>query len=186
MKRFNRYAAVAMMGSMGMSVAFAGEASTSASAGNGIGGNGTAGATANYDGHGGLGFARTRADSGKLSRARGIAVGFDEDGLDVSFSHALASRFGPAYAGTFNMSIGLDGQVNSGYGSVLSQGGLARSAEAGGSSRSDRFGGGGATAYATGNTVGGGWVDAQTHTSSRRVYQPRFVQPVVRPRLRHR
>lgn len=176
MKRFMKHAAAGMMVTlMGLGSTFAGEASTSASATNGVGHPGNAAATANYTGDGGEGFARTRTETvGGLNVARGVAVGFDEDGLDVSFSHALAPLFGPAYAGTFNMSIGMNGQVSASYGGTVAAGGLARTASAGGVTRSDPAGAT-AQAHATGNTVGGGHVNAWTRSNS----TPVAVVPVV-------
>ena len=177
MTRFNRHAAAGMMiGLMGIATAWAGEANTSASATNGYGHPGNASATANYDGVGGEGFARTRTDTaGSLSLARGVAVGFDQDGLDFSFSHALAPVVGPAYAGTFNMSIGTNGQVSSSYGGVISAGGAVRPAEAGGITRSGPFGAN-AQATATANTVGGGRVDAWTRSNSSPTAHPIVVR----------
>lgn len=167
MKRLMRFAMGMMIGGMGAMSALAGEASTSASATNGWWTHGSAAATANYNGNSGLGIARTRTDNGDaVNIARGLAVGFDEDGLDVSFSHALAPKSGPAYAGTFNMSIGLDGQVSGSYGGSIAQGGMARTAEAGGMTRSNRFGGT-SVAHAGGNTAGGGKVDARTQSYNR-------------------
>ncbi|HOA74460.1 MAG TPA: hypothetical protein PLQ89_13950 [Phycisphaerae bacterium] len=162
MKRFSRYAAVMMMGMAGAGSAWAGEASTSASATNGLGYPGTASATANYTGVGGQGYARTRTDTaGPVTIGRGLAVGFDGNSLDVSFSHALAPVVGPAYAGTFNMSIGTDGHVATSYGGTLAEGGLVRTAEAGGSAGSH-----GATAMATGHTAPGGRVTSRTDSYS--------------------
>lgn len=167
MKRLMRYtAAIGVMGAMGLGTALAGEASTSAGAANGFGQPGTAWASANYDGVGGQGFARTRTDTGgPVSIGRGLAVGFDQDGLDVSFSHALAPVIGPAYAGTFNMSIGTNGQVSTSYGGTLAQGGLVRTAEAGGTTRSDPFGAN-AAATAGGHTAPGGRVNSWTESNS--------------------
>ena len=62
---------------------------------------------------------RTRTSTGRVNLARGLAVGFDRDGMDVSFSHAIAGRIGPAYAGTFNLSIGRDGRVTGSYGGAV-------------------------------------------------------------------
>jgi hypothetical protein len=176
MTRFIKHAAAGMMMAiMGMETALAGEANTSASATTGRGHPGNASATANYDGVGGEGFARTRTDTtGGLSLARGVAVGFDGDGLDFSFSHAIAPTAGPAYAGTFNMSIGTNGQVSTSYGGTLATGGAARTASAGGATRSDGHGAN-AQATATGNTVGGGQVNAWTRSNS----TPSRVAPVV-------
>lgn len=170
-----KHAAAAMIGCIAATTAWAGEASTSASATNGYGHPGAASATANYDGTGGPGFAQTRTDTtGGLSIGRGLAVGFDQDGLDVSFSHALAPQVGPAYAGTFNMSIGTNGQVSSSYGGTLAQGGSVRTAEAGGSTSSD-WRGANAQAAASGNTAPGGRVDSWTQSNS----SPAYGTPIV-------
>ena len=158
---------------MGTMTVLAGEASTNASAGN-FGGprGGTATATAHYDGaDGGVGLARTRTDTGDVNFARGLAVGMDKNGLDMSFSHAIADRSGPAYAGTFNLSIGNNGDVSGSYGGAFSEGGRVRSAEAGGSTRTDRRGPV-STAFARGHTSPGGRVIARTHT---------YTRPVIRP-----
>ncbi len=92
--------------------------------------NGTAAAGAHYDGR--VGFARTQTRSGPVSVARGVAVGVDENGLSLSVSNAIAPRFGPALATTFNMSIGRDGQVSAANGVAVADGPLHRSATAGG------------------------------------------------------
>jgi len=155
----------------------AGEASTSASAASGWGrDSGAAVATANYEGDGGRAIARTRTITGNVNVARGLAVGMDGDGMDLSFSHAFAPRFGPAYAGTFNLSIGNDGKVAASYGGALVHGGVARSANAGGVTRS---GPAGLTAQATagGHAEPNGVVQARTHSYT---YRP-IIQPVIRP-----
>jgi hypothetical protein len=145
---------------MSSTAAFAGEASTSATATNGYGHPGHAGATANYDGDGGQGFARTRTDTGNINRASGLAVGYDRDGVDLSFSHAIAPKFGPAFASTMNLSFGREGVTGS-YGNSVANGGLARTVEAAGSTSSDRRSSG-ATAITRGDTVGGGSVVANS------------------------
>ena len=175
MNRLTTYTATLMIGVRGMGTVQAGEASTKASAANGWGRNGSAAAVANYTGQGGVGLARTDTSAGDLALARGLAVGFDQNGLDFSFSHAIAPRVGPAYAGTFNLSIGLDGRVSGSYGGVLSTGGLARSAEAGGAT-STLWRGGTAQAIATGNAAPGGRVNAYTHSYN----QPRQPNRIVR------
>jgi hypothetical protein len=165
-------------------IGMAGEAASNAWASNGLGRSGSAGATASYDGEdGGIGFAKTRTKTGQISLARGLAVGFDRDGIDISFSHAIAGKVGPAYAGTLNLSIGLDGHVSGSYGGALAQGGQTRSAEAGGSTRSYP-GGAGSVATATGNTWPGGQVVARTNSFSREPYHTpaRRVVRVIRPR----
>ncbi|MBN1345256.1 MAG: hypothetical protein JXQ73_21365 [Phycisphaerae bacterium] len=159
----------------------AGEASTNAWAQN----TGSAGATANWDGDGGKGIARTDTRTGKINLARGLAVGIDRDGLDLSFSHAIAPQRGPAYAGTFNLSIGRDGSVSHSYGGAIAQGGSTRSVEATGAT-SSRWNGT-ALASAGGNTTRGGTVQARTYSRNDRA-QPYQGRPVVRliKRLRNR
>ncbi len=169
MKAMKRY-----LGGLGMVLAMsasamAGEAMTQASASHGYRpGDGSAAAMANYDGRGGQGFARTRTETGDLNLARALAVGVDRDGMDVSFSHAIAGPFGilPAYAGTFNLSIGRDGSVAGSYGGALANGGLVRSVEAGGVTRSGPHGSS-AQATAGGEATPGGTVQARTDSYSR-------------------
>ena len=163
MKSVMRYTFSSVLCGLGAGAALAGQAITNAGASNGWGYDGTAVATADYDGVGGDGFARTRTDTGELNRSRALAVGYDREGLDFSISHAVAPRLGPAYAGTLNVSIGHDGQVNGSYGGVVSRGGLTRSVEAGGATRSDRAGGS-AVAHASGEALPHGQVEAQTHS----------------------
>lgn len=182
MKKLSTYAAAVMMGLAGMTHALAGQASTSASATNGPGHPGAASATANYTGVGGQGFARTHTDTaGPVNIGRGLAVGFDGNSLDVSFSHALAPVIGPAYAGTFNMSIGANGQVASSYGGTLAQGGLVRTAEAGGAVQSGLLGAT-ASANASGHTAPGGRVNSWTESNSSPVVH-RGVGYAAAPRL---
>ncbi len=142
--------------------AMAGDASTSANATNGWGTPGTAGATADWSGgDDGRGFARTHSNTGNVNTSRGVAFGVDDEGMDLSFSHAIAPKQGPAYAGTLNMSIGNNGQVTGSYGGVIANGGTQRAVESGGSTTSRP--GGAATATATGDTRHGGTVQANTH-----------------------
>jgi hypothetical protein len=96
---------------------------------------GTANATAAYVGDG-RGQARTNTRSGPVSLAEGLAIGVDRDGIDFSVSYALASRFAPALASTFNMSIGRDGSVASSGGLSLAGPAPIRSVNAGGFARS--------------------------------------------------
>lgn len=190
MNRHMQYTMGLAIGLATTSAAFAGDATTSAWADSGRPGqNGTAGATADWNGNGGRGFARTDSKSGKINLARGIAVGFDRDGIDLSFSHAIAPNRGPGYAGTLNLSIGRDGAVNHSYGGTVAMGGLSRSVQAGGSTRSSGRDGGAAVAHASGNTRGGGVVRAGTHSEQ---YRPRKVlvrrrvvrKPIRRPMRR--
>ncbi len=94
--------------------AIASDADTSATAGPGRYGTGTAAATAHYEGD--YGFARTDSRTGAVNLARGVAVGVDEDGISLSLSNALAPRYGPAVATNFSMSIGTDGRVSTSTG----------------------------------------------------------------------
>jgi hypothetical protein len=141
----------------------ASDARTSATAGSNGRGSGTAGATAAYEGD--IGFARTKADTGKINLARGLAVGFDEDGLSVSHSYALAPTYGPAVGGTFNMHIGLDGEASVSSGHVKAAGDRNRVVNAGGSAGSD-----GRSPYAvataSGETGRRGEVRAETRSIS--------------------
>jgi hypothetical protein len=164
-----------MLSMMTATAAWAGDASTTAWADNGWTSPGSAGATANYNGDDdGVGFARTRTRTGNVNLARGVAVGFDRDGLDLSLSHAFAPKFGPAYAGTFNLSIGADGQVSGGYGGVLARGGESRSVEAGGVTSSHD----GQTQVITrGNTAPGGTIDAGSRTFSKPRQPRRDAKP---------
>ncbi len=167
MKRFIAYAFGLTISAAGAASAWAGEASTWASAD-----NRSSAATANYDGNGGRGYARTKTKSGRVNLAKGVAVGFDRDGIDLSVSGAVAGRFGPAVAGTFNMSIGRDGSVSKSFGGSVARGGHARSAEASGLTRS-RWHGTSSRATAGGRTFGGGRVKARTHSRNWRPH-PRW------------
>ena len=168
--------------------ALAGEAETSASAGsNRYQRNGTAAATARYDGN--LGFARTNTRSGPVSSARGVAVGVDRNGLSLSVSNAAASRFGPAVATTFNLSIDRDGSVSRSGGLAVSQGPIHRSATAGGRVGTGRQGHA-PMAFATGETDRFGRVHAVTrsrdHRPRRVVAIRRTAPPEVRRHRSHR
>lgn len=161
----NTLAGMGLIGGLMTTTVLGGEATTSATATNGWFTNGNAAATANWTGtDDGRGFARTRTDTrGNLNLARGVAVGVDENGLDLSFSHAIAPKLGPAYAGTFNLSIGTDGKVSGSYGGALANGGIDRTVTSGGSTRTAPSGAV-ATAAAGGHTNGGGNVVARTHS----------------------
>ncbi len=158
-------AALSLMAAATM--AHAGTAATSATAGSNGFGPGTAAATAEYNG-GGPGFARTNTRSGNVSYGRGTAFGVDQNGVSFSLSQALAPRFGPAIASTFNISVGFDGRVNTSVGNSVARGSPVREASAGGFASSNRFTGGSAGATAGGRTGFGGRVDAQTHSKSSR------------------
>ncbi len=162
-------AATAMMTLMTTS-AFASDAATSATAGsNRYHRNGTAQATAHYDGI--LGFARTDTQSGSVNLARGVAVGVDQSGLSLSVSNAIAPRFGPALAISFNLSIDRDGRVSRSLGTTVADGPIQRSATAGGRVSTGRHGNA-ATAFASGKTDRFGRVSAKTDSKQ---YRPRRV-----------
>jgi hypothetical protein len=169
--RPNRSILTAMALSLTCSLsALAGEAATSATAGSSGRGPGTAGATATYDG-GGIGYTDTQAQSGRFNFARGLSVGLDQDGLSLSTSYAVAGQRGPAVAGTFNMNIGLDGQVSSSVGRSVAQGDPQRHVSAGGSAGSV-WGQPAAVATASGDTGPRGEVRAVTRSdTSRRAHR---------------
>lgn len=180
MNRLTAYTCGLVLAAGTVGAARAGDASTSAFANSGSGRNdGTAGATADYDGNGGVGYARTRSQTGRINLARGFAVGFDRNGIDLSFSHAIAGQRGPGYAGTFNMSLGRDGSVATSYGDSLARGGRSRSVQAGGTTRSSRNGTT-SLARANGRTHHGGYVQARTQSRHRRPARPRFARVVHR------
>jgi hypothetical protein len=127
-------------------LAMASDAKSSATASSGRGRSGTAAASASYKGD--HGFARTNTKSGAINLARGVAVGVDKNGLSLSVSTAVASRFGPAVATNFNMSIGRDGHSSASVGRAVATGGRNRSVSAGGATTTHR--GGSSMSYATG------------------------------------
>ncbi len=150
--------------------AFAGSANTSATAGSGGWGPGTAAATANYDGDG-IGFTKTKASSGRVNIARGLSVGFDQSGLSVSHSYAVAGQRGPAVGGTLNVHVGQDGVALSGGQSVASQGRsreVTVSGQAGSNGRRPI-----ATAAASGHASGRGVVNARTFSRTSDRYDSR-------------
>ncbi|MFH1747545.1 MAG: hypothetical protein ABIG44_10925 [Planctomycetota bacterium] len=162
-----------------MAGALASDAQTSATAANGrYQQNGTASATAHYQGD--VGFARTQSNSGRISTARGVAVGVDEQGVSLSISNAIAPRSGPALATTFNLSIGTDGHVSGSTGRSVATGSQYQSVSAGGGSGTGLMNHA-ATAFATGRTDRFGRVQAKTSSVS---IQPRPlpVQRSYRPR----
>jgi hypothetical protein len=130
-----RYAFGALLMLSVSGVAVASEAETSAQAGSAGRRSGTAQATARYEGD--VGVARTNTRSGRVSLARGLAWGLDEDGLSLSASHAVAGRFA-AVARNFNLTIGMDGQVAVSGGRSVSVGPRYRTAGAGGLAGSQR------------------------------------------------
>lgn len=151
--------------------AWAADAETSASAGGGRGRGGQASATARYEGD--VGFARTDSRSGRVSTARGVAVGVDEDGLALSVSNAVSVPGGRAIATNLSIEIERDGDVSISTGTAVSRGPLYREAGAGGAA-----GRGGATSFATGRTDPLGSVvvktDARQHEfhRNRRCFEP--------------
>jgi hypothetical protein len=150
---------------MSGALVFAGEASTSATAGSRGFGPGTAAATADYNG-GGVGFTRTKANSGNVNLARGISFGVDPSGLSLSTSFAVAPRVGPAAAGTFNLSLSPTGDVSGSFGRSIASGDSTRTVSAGGSSGNSFFGSP-ARATTSGFTGSRGRVDASSHSFDR-------------------
>lgn len=118
--------AVLIVGLTVAAVVQAGTAETSASASRGRYGPGTSEATADYNGDG-VGFTRTKAHSGRINLARGLAVGFDANGLSLSHSFALAPSSGPAIGRTISLQLGMDGRGSISRGNVKAEGGSKRS-----------------------------------------------------------
>lgn len=155
------------MGLMPGLTALAGEANSSASASSNRWGPGTAAATAGYEGNG-IGFAQTNTRSGSTNLAQGLSLGFDEEGLSLSTSYAVAPRFGAAAAGTLNMAIGLDGSVATSVGRTVADGDANRSVDAGGSARPGSLGRSPVAVATTGGATGPrGTVVSETHTNTR-------------------
>jgi hypothetical protein len=171
---------------IGMSAAmsaWASEAETSATAGSSrFDRNGTAAATARYDGR--VGFARTDTSSGRLSRARGVAVGVDEDGLSLSVSHAIAPRNGPAVATNFSVTIDRDGDVARNTSLVIARSPIERSVTAGGQTGTGRVVPH-ASGFATGRTDPFGRVQSTSRSDVRRAGLP-VGPPCDFQRFRHR
>jgi len=157
-----RYAKLAMLG-LGLlaSQALGSEARTSAGAGSGR----AASATASYQGT--AGFAHAESRDGPVSLARGVAVGVDEHGVSLSVSNAIAGRFGPAVATSFNLTIGTDGSVAHGQSRVIAEGPLSRSARAGGQTGIRPGRPASASAWGGGRTDRFGRVRVSAHSSSR-------------------
>lgn len=167
---FRKFAIIASVALFGMtSAALGADVATSASVGGSRSGPGAATATAHYEGD--VGFARTTSNSGKVNLARGVAVGFDEDGLSLSVSNAIATRRGPAIATNFNLSIDRDGDVSSSSGIAVANGPFQREASAGGSVGNRP--GQAAISTATGKTDPFGRVSVETRAEQHR------AQPVV-------
>ena len=173
MKTMKRTMLMAALTGAFTAAAFAGEATTSATAGSNGRGNGYAGATADYNGNG-IGITRTKADTGRINFGRGLSIGLDEDGLSLSTSYALAPNRGPAVGGTFNMNIGFDGERSASFGRTVAYGDRNREVTAGGFAGSDR-GIGRAGATVGGNTGPRGKVKATSHSfdsRTRRTFRP--------------
>ncbi|HEY3243968.1 MAG TPA: hypothetical protein VGM03_11525 [Phycisphaerae bacterium] len=126
-------------------------------------GTATADAAARYDGE--IGFARTQTRSGNITLARGVAVGFDQEGLSLSLSNGVATRSGLAVATNFNLSIGSDGRVSGSSGNVVSAGTAYRAAETGGSTSTRRAAP--AISFAAGRSDPAGQVRADTRAWTR-------------------
>jgi len=163
MKRARHTLGILLVLSMSGIVA-ASEAETSARAGSRRGQSGTAEAMARYQGD--IGAARTSTQSGRISLARGLAWGLDENGLSLSASHAVAGRRN-AVARNFNLTIGTDGRVAVSGGRSVSVGSRYRSAGAGGLAGSQR-GGSYAVSSAHGQSDRRGVVRTQTYSRSSR------------------
>lgn len=173
MKRLHKLATAAVTMSM-LATAWASEAETSATAGSSrYQRDGTAAATARYEGD--VGFARTQTRSGQVSTARGVSVGVDQNGLSLSVSRAIAPHSGLAVATNFNLSIGRDGSVSGSMGASVANGLIHNSVTAGGRSGTGPLSQG-AVSFASGQTDRFGQVRANTRSAS---FQPRPL-PVKR------
>lgn len=145
------------------SAALAAGAATSANAGSSwYTPNGTAFATAEYQGD--AGWSRTDARSGRINTAGGVAVGVDDDVIALSVSNAIAPRHGPALATNFNLSIDRNGQVGGSFGVSAAHGPEFREAGAGGSTATTRHGG--AVSEASGRSDDRGSVTTRTGASN--------------------
>lgn len=155
--------------------AAAADAATSAGVTGRNGRLGTATATAHYSGE--AGYARTSSRSGNTNQARGIAVGFDRNGLALSLSNAVEHR-GLAVATNFNLAIGADGEVSTSNGVAIGRGGQEREVMAGGAAGTGRP----AISQASARTEHGG--SAQAHTRAHHS-QPAVERLLIR-RIRSR
>ncbi|MCC6359230.1 MAG: hypothetical protein IT450_10830 [Phycisphaerales bacterium] len=129
MKAIKAISAV-LAGLMISGAAMAGDARTSAEASNGLLRDGSATATAQYQGK--AGFAQTASHSGRVNTARGVAVGVDKQGMTLSVSNAVAPKIGPAVAVNFNIGIDRDGDVTKSRSIVVAKGPLLKKVSAGG------------------------------------------------------
>jgi hypothetical protein len=161
-----------LVGTILIQTASAGVATTSAAASSDGYRPGTAVATAAYEGNG-VGLTRTNTRSGNVSFARGFSLGFDQNGLSLSNSYAVAPRRGPAVAGTFNLAIGTDGSVSHAVGRTVAAGDTSRGVEASGSARRAA-----ASAAVRGATGSRGHVISKTRSHTQRA---RTIRRVHRP-----
>lgn len=177
-RRLNRMPLILLTALVSMSAATmapASEASSGASATANPFGPGTAEADAAYRGDG-RGFARTNTRTGAVNVARGLAFGVDRDGISISASNAVAGRFLPGVASTFNLTIGRDGSMAGSSGLSVAGRAPFRSVSAGGFSGTGRNGAiSGATASARSEPRG--LARSRTRTWSR---------PAIRPLRRFR
>lgn len=153
------------------SVATAGEVSTNATATSNRFGPGTASANAGYVGSG-QGFAHTDTRTGDVNLAQGLAFGVDANGIHLSSSLAVATRFLPAAASNFNLSIGTNGSVAASNGFSVANGGSTRSVTAGGFARN--MGGNGVSGSTVGaRTSHGGTTIGRTwsHSTPARIFR---------------
>jgi len=182
MQGFAATCSIALALLTGTSMASAGQATTSASAGQTGRGPGTATAGAAYNGNG-PGFAQTRTRSGPVSMGQGVAFGMDRNGVSFSASQAVAGPLGPAVASTFNLTVGFNGRVSGSQGRSIAGGSRSRQASAGGSAGM-RHGRPRAMSRAGGRTGSRGFVRATTRSRTtrmgsmrprgRRVHRPRW------------
>lgn len=156
-------------------LSFAADAATSAGVTARNSGPGVATATAQYTGD--AGYARTSSHSGDVSRARGIAVGVDENGLAISLSNAVEHN-GLALATNFNINIGRDGDVSTSSGLALGRGGSQREAAVVGSAGHNRP----ALSIANARTERGGVAQVVTRAEQRPARPERVIVRRVRPR----
>ena len=176
MKRTRTILAGLMVFGLGKA-ALGSEAETSATASSHLFGGRIATATARYEGD--AGFADTRTRTGRVTLARGVAVGLDEEGLSFSVSHATTNRLGVALAGNLNLTLGRNGQVAVSGGNTVSFGPRYRSASAGGLT-SANWGRANAVSTASGRSDRRGFVQSRTHARSHRAPQ------IVRVKRRYR
>ncbi|MBL8878029.1 MAG: hypothetical protein JNG88_02825 [Phycisphaerales bacterium] len=165
--------AIGAIGFIGGTV-FGADAATTAGV-TGRGRDATAVATANYTGE--AGFARTNSRSGEVNQARGIAVGFDENGLALSLSNAVEHR-GLAVASNFNINIDRDGDVSTSSGVALARGGREREVSVGGATGHNQP----VVSTATARTERGGLAHVVTRAEQHRARPERVIVRRMRGR----